>query len=122
MTYQILQEISEWKGDYKCNHTYLMDNNKIIAYVKQGDSKVTTLNHALSMDKRYRKFIKVDNVELSKLIPKTKNTNIRTFNVQSKDKIYTVELDTLKNRYRCACPGFTFRGKCKHIDAVMKQQ
>jgi hypothetical protein len=49
---------------------------------------------------RYRKFIKVDNVELSKLIPKTKNTNIRTFNVQSKDKIYTVELDTLKNRYR----------------------
>ena len=74
------------------------------------------------MDKRYRKFIKVDNVELSKLIPKTKNTNIRTFNVQSKDKIYTVELDTLKNRYRCTCPGFTFRGKCKHIDAVMKQQ
>lgn len=121
MTYQILREISEWKGNFKCNHTYLIDNDKIIAYIRQGDSKVITLKHSLTMDKRYRKFIKVDNVDLNKLIPKTKNSIIRTFNIQSKDKSYIVELDTIKNRYRCTCPGFTFRGKCKHIETVKQQ-
>lgn len=118
MAYKILQEVSQWDADYKCNHTYLLNGDKIVAYIKQGDTEVNILNHQMRIDKRYRKFIEVKNQALSILIPSETPNNIRVFNVQSKDKVYTVELNTVKNKYTCSCTGFTFRGKCKHIDAV----
>lgn len=118
MAYKILQEVSQWDADYKCNHTYLLNGDKIVAYIKQGDTEVNILNHQMRIDKRYRKFIEVQNQALSILIPAKTPKNIRVFNVQSKDKVYTVELNTVKNKYTCSCTGYTFRGKCKHIDAV----
>ena len=118
MAYKILQEVSQWDADYKCNHTYLLNGDKIVAYIKQGATEVNILNHQMRIDKRYRKFIEVKNQALSILIPSETPKNIRVFNVQSKDKVYTVELNTVKNKYTCSCTGFTFRGKCKHIDAV----
>lgn len=122
MAYEILQEVSQWDADYKCNHTYLLNGDKIVAYIKQGDTEVNILNHQMRIDKRYRKFIKVKNTALSILIPKQDNIikkdNVRVFNVKSKEKVYIVELDTVIDRYSCNCTGFTFRGKCKHIDAV----
>jgi len=118
MAYKILQEVSEWDADYKCNHTYLLNGDKVVAYIKQGGTEVIVLNHQIRIEKRYRKFIEVQNQDLSILIPNETPKNIRVFNVQSKDKVYTVELNTVKNKYTCSCTGFTFRGKCKHIDAV----
>lgn len=118
MAYKILQEVSQWDADYKCNHIYLLNGDKIVAYIKQGDTEVNILNHQMRIDKRYRKFIEVQNQALSILIPAETPKNIRVFNVQSKDKVYTVELNTVKNKYTCSCTGYTFRGKCKHIDAV----
>lgn len=118
MAYKILQEVSEWDADYKCNHTYLLNGDKVVAYIKQGDTEVIVLNHQIRIEKRYRKFIEVQNQDLSILIPNETPKNIRVFNVQSKDKVYTVELNSVKNKYTCSCTGFTFRGKCKHIDAV----
>ena len=122
MAYEILQEVSQWDADYNCNHTYLLNGDKIVAYIKQGDDKINILNHQMRIDKRYRKFIKVNNIALSKLIPTDKPKHIRVFNVKSKEKVYTVELNTVKSKYVCNCTGFTFRGKCKHIDAVVKKQ
>lgn len=118
MAYKILQEVSEWDAEYKCNHTYLLNGDKVVAYIKQGDTEVIVLNHQIRIEKRYRKFIEVQNQDLSILIPNETPKNIRVFNVQSKDKVYTVELNSVKNKYTCSCTGFTFRGKCKHIDAV----
>lgn len=118
MAYKILQEVSEWDADYKCNHTYLLNGDKVVAYIKQGGTEVIVLNHQIRIEKRYRKFIEVQNQDLSFLIPNETPKNIRVFNVQSKDKVYTVELNSVKNKYTCSCTGFTFRGKCKHIDAV----
>lgn len=118
MAYKILQEVSEWDAEYKCNHTYLLNGDKVVAYIKQGGTEVIVLNHQIRIEKRYRKFIEVQNQDLSILIPNETPKNIRVFNVQSKDKVYTVELNSVKNKYTCSCTGFTFRGKCKHIDAV----
>ena len=118
MAYEILQEVSQWDADYNCNHTYLLNGDKIIAYIKQGDNQVNIMKSQMRIDKRYRKFIKVNNMRLSKLIPKDNTDNNRIFNVKSKDKEYTVILDNANNTLSCNCIGFTYRGECKHIKAV----
>ena len=119
---EILQETTIWTGHYgACNHTYLLDNsNNIIAYVKQGKSEVNILKSKIKIDKRYRKFIEVNHSGLSKIINKTiTQPNTRVFKVKSNTKEYMVEL--INNQYTCTCTGFTFRGKCKHIEAVAKK-
>ena len=85
MAYEILQEVSQWDADYNCNHTYLLNGDKIIAYIKQGDNQVNIMKSQMRIDKRYRKFIKVNNIALSKLIPTERPKNIRVFNVKSKE-------------------------------------
>jgi hypothetical protein len=37
----------------------------------------------------------------------------------SKDNVYNVELHD--KGFNCDCPGFTFRGSCKHSQAVLKK-
>jgi hypothetical protein len=113
---QILKEITEWESDFPIiNKIYLLDlKDKIIAYTNS-DNTITQLKSPIKLDKRRRKFIKVNHAGLSKLIQKDNNNRI--FKVKSKDNEYTVSLDN-DNRLSCTCTGFTFRGKCKHIEAV----
>lgn len=118
--YSILQETTNWSGGYSnCNHTYLLDNDKIVAYVKHGDTAVNELKSRIRIDKRYRTFIRVNNPALSKLIPKQTNDKTQLFKVKSKDKEYFVEVTD--NRFTCTCTGFMYRGKCKHIEAVKEK-
>jgi len=122
--YQILKEITVWNTDYSvCNHTYLLDGDRIIAYIKDGDDSETVnlIPSRMRIDKRYRKFVPVKNAALQKLIPKQVNTNVRIFKVKSNTKEYIVELKD-NTKYSCTCTGFTFRGKCKHITAVAQKQ
>lgn len=118
--YEILKEISEWSGGYSnCNHTYLLDkSSNIIAYEKCNTNEIVKLKTPLKIDKRYRKFIRVNHAGLSQYIPKEKDNNLRIFKVKSKDKEYTVTFDNRNSRMSCTCTGFSFRGKCKHVDAV----
>jgi hypothetical protein len=123
MKYEILKEVSEWKSDFPVpNHTYLLGGDNIIAYIKDGDNQVNILKSEMRINKRYRKFISIKNTALSKLIPKDniiqRDNNVRVFLIKSKEKQYTVELNTDNNRLSCTCTGYGFRGKCKHIEAV----
>jgi hypothetical protein len=113
---EILKEISEWKCDYQvANNIYLLQNNKLVAYIYEGTEDIIKLKKPIMFDKRYRKFIKIKNNELAKLLTKPVN-NARLFNVKSKDKEYTVQVEN--DNFSCTCTGFTYRGKCKHIEAV----
>lgn len=105
-----IKEITVWKGiSRQPNHTYLMDGDKIIAYKQWHTGEPIYSKTPLRMDKRYRKFVEVE-VSQFKNIPQVAS-NTKT--VQgSKGNTYTVNLDT----NTCSCPGFTFRGKCKHIE------
>lgn len=116
---EILKEVTEWKCDFQvANNTYLLDNKgKIIAYAKSSNDEIITLSKPIGLDKRYRKFIKVNHIGLSKILSKVTDNN-RIFKVKSKDKEYTVTLDNDTQLLSCTCTGYTFRGKCKHIDAV----
>jgi hypothetical protein len=127
---QILKETTEWESDFPIiNKIYLLDlKDNIIAYTNS-DNTIIQLKSPIKIDRRRRKFIKVNHAGLSKLILNYKsednnyniiNNNTRIFKVKSKDKEYTVLLKD--NNYNCNCIGFGYRGKCKHSDAVAKKQ
>ena len=121
---EILQEVTAWKSDFPVpTHIYLLDNNSnIIAYVKQSDNTINQLKSRIKLDKRYRKFIKVNHTGLSKLISEdnghdySPKSGIRIFKVVSGNHDYKIEVNG--DRLSCTCIGYGYRGKCKHIEAV----
>ena len=118
---EILKETPVWSDGSNANHTYLLDGTKIIAYAKSSDNSVQVLRTQIKIDKRYRTFVKTKHYGLEKFIKSTPTkSNTRVFKVQSKTKEYFVELSDYN--YTCTCTGFNFRGKCKHITAVVEIQ
>jgi len=118
---EILKEITQRStGSSVRNHTYLLEGNKLIAYAKFGTDEIVISKKQFNIDKRYRKFISDNHSGLSALIKKQKtDPNTRVFKVQSGEKEYFVT--NKSEKYTCTCTGFNFRGKCKHIDAVVKK-
>jgi hypothetical protein len=103
---QALREVTEWKVDYRQpNHIYLMDGDKAVAYIKWGESEPEYFKNPIRIDKRYRKFEPAD-IGLFKQRPASTLVEV----AGSKGKVYLI--DPIQNT--CTCPGFTFRGTCKH--------
>lgn len=119
---EILKEVTVWNCDFKQpNHTYLLgDSGRIIAYAPWHGDEIVVIKSGMKIDKRYRKFVKTTHPGLFKLSTKQKTEpGVRTFNVKSKDKNYTVSVKG--SNYSCTCTGFSFRGQCKHITAVAEK-
>jgi hypothetical protein len=118
---EILKETTVWSDRTNANHTYLLEGTKIVAYAKFGGDEVQVLKTQIKIDKRYRTFVKTKHYGLEEFIKKTPiKSNTRVFKVVSKTKEYFVELSDYN--YTCTCTGFNFRGKCKHITAVVETQ
>ena len=118
---EILKETTVWSDRSNANHIYLLEGTKIVAYAKFGGDEVQVLKTQIKIDKRYRTFVKTKHYGLEKFIKKTPiKSNTRVFKVVSKTKEYFVELSDYN--YTCTCTGFNFRGKCKHITAVVETQ
>lgn len=101
---EVLQEITNWE-DNTPNHTYhVNESGKMIGYVQYGTSELKTFSKPLSFDKRYRKFKTVDRYNDTAAAGKAVKG--------SKGQTYYV-LDG-----KCSCPGFKFRGQCKHTAMV----
>ena len=101
-----VKEVTKWDSDIQANHTYLLDGDKMVAYIKFGKGDPFYFKSPIRIDKRGRKF-----EELKK----------NPFDVEVKSELKTV-LGSKGETYfideeakTCTCPGFTFRGKCKHI-------
>ena len=117
---EILKETTIWADGSNSNHTYLLDGSKIFAYAKFHGNDIEILRTKISIDKRYRTFVKTKHSGLEKLIKsQTEKSNTRVFKVKSKTKEYFVELSD--DNFSCTCTGYTFRGKCKHITAVAEK-
>tara|TARA_Y100000385_G_C13057490_1_gene622725 strand:+ start:532 stop:861 length:330 start_codon:yes stop_codon:yes gene_type:complete len=103
---EILQEVTDW-GKYKVNNGVYHINGagKLIAYQRNKDSEVQVLNvPSNQFSKSRRKFVKIGEraEELASHIVKVEG---------SKGNVYLVDTE----KRTCTCPGFTFRGTCKHI-------
>lgn len=103
---EILQEVTDW-GKYKVNNGIYHINGagKLIAYQPNKDSEVQVLNvPSNQFSKSRRKFVKIGEraEELASHIVKVEGSN---------GAVYLIDTD----KKTCTCPGFTFRGNCKHI-------
>jgi len=101
-----VKEVTKWESDIQANHTYLLDGDNMIAYIKFGKGKPFYFKKPIRIDNRGRKF-----EELKK----------NPFNTEVKSELIEV-LGSKGNKYiidpeakTCTCSGFTFRGTCKHI-------
>jgi hypothetical protein len=107
---EAFKEVTDWGNSSAPNHTYLLDGNNLIAYIKQGDTSPFYFKNPIKgFDKRGRKFVVVK----SDVFKVKKESN--TIAVQgSKGQTYYVDPEAKT----CTCPGFQFRGNCKHLENV----
>jgi hypothetical protein len=100
-----MEAVIETTGGAFHAHTYLLDGNTLVAYVKKGETTAFYFKQPIKgFDKRGRKFIPGN----KNLFNTKKETHGKTV-IGSSGQTYTVTEDT------CTCPGFTYRGTCKHM-------
>jgi hypothetical protein len=100
-----MEALVETTGELFPAHTYLLDGTNLVAYVKKGETQPFYFKNPIKgFDKRGRKF-KPGNINL---FTEKKAQNGRTV-IGSSGQAYTVTEDS------CTCPGFTYRGSCKHL-------
>jgi predicted nucleic acid-binding Zn finger protein len=80
----------------------------MVAYIKQGTTEPFYFKKPITISRSGRKF------ELLKDNPFTIDIPLESFIIKvqgSKGQTYSVNTE----EHTCTCPGFTFRGDCKHI-------
>jgi hypothetical protein len=104
-----MQAIKETTGGLFPAHTYLLDGTTLVAYIKVGDTKPFYFKNGIKgFSKSGRKF-----EELKTSPFKVDMTISSVTKVQgSKGDVYEVD----KEVGTCTCPGYTYRGKCKHVE------
>ena len=108
---EAIREVTVWEGvSRQPNHTYLMDGDKAVAYIRWDETTPFYFSKPMRLDKRYRKFVPAD----IKLFDTKRIASTVIKVTGSKGKVYSVDPDAKT----CSCPGFTFRGSCKHLEMV----
>jgi hypothetical protein len=102
-----MQALKETTGGLFPAHTYLLDGTNLVAYIKVEEDKPFYFKSPIKgFDKRGRKFEEVAPNPFEVRV----ESHLRTVE-GSKGNTYTVDDEA----GTCTCPGFTFRGACKHI-------
>jgi hypothetical protein len=105
---QAYREITAWAdGNTAINHTYLLDGDKMLAYIRQGTDDEFWFKNPIRISRSGRRFQLVEPNLFSGIGGQVRNTQ----EVQgSGGAVYIVNLDDKT----CTCPGYTYRGACKH--------
>ena len=109
---EALKEVTVWKVDFRqCNHTYLLEGDKVLAY-RPWHTGEPVWGTPMRFDRRYRKFEPAD-LKLFGIVDAPENVTVNALQTVtgSKGAIYYVDPEAKT----CTCPGYKFRGKCRHI-------
>jgi hypothetical protein len=110
---EAVREITEWRDVAKQpNHDYLLDGDRVVAYRPWGTAEIRVLKGTLKIDRRGRRFEPLKDNPFREL---NKNPEPMVLTVKgSKGNSYTVNVEDKS----CTCPGYTFRGRCKHVEQL----
>lgn len=108
---KIVLETTEWKDAWVPNHVYILNDSqtKILAYVPAGSKQVKKFRVPQSFDRRGRTFVELEGEQTA---PEPRQDSWEV--PGSNGKVYTVTHESGMN-YSCTCPGFLYRGSCKHV-------
>jgi len=102
-----MEAFKETTGGQFHPHIYLLDGNNLVAYIKHDEQKPFYFKKPIKgFDKRGRKFESVT----PNPFKQKKESNAITIK-GSKGQTYILDRESST----CTCPGFTFRGQCKHL-------
>lgn len=110
---KIMLETTVWDDPGVPNHVYVFNDSlsHAIAYVRAGTKEVFKFKRPMGIDRRGRTFVELEDEEPVKEAPKPDQWEF----VGSKGDRYLVTREPGGGLdYRCTCPGFTYRGSCKH--------
>jgi hypothetical protein len=95
----LVAETTKWEFP---NHAYLLsdDMSKMFGYAKMGKEAIEMMKKPIGFDKRNRQFI-----TLMKMPEEQEGKKV----MGSKGAVYYV------HNNKCTCPGFKYRGECKHV-------
>jgi hypothetical protein len=102
-----MEALQETTGGQFPPHIYLLDGTKLVSYIKSGETEPFYFKNPIKgFDKRGRKFATVTpnpfKVKAQSNLIKVKGSNGNEYTIDPEEKT-------------CTCPGFTFRGACKHV-------
>ena len=105
---QALKETTQWPNKATPNHTYLLDGNNLVAYIRYGTAEPKYFTSPIKgFSKSGRKFVSASK-DMFDLADATVS-HVKEV-MGSKGDVYIVDLD----EGTCTCPGYTYRGACKH--------
>jgi hypothetical protein len=110
---QAYREITAWEhGNTAINHTYLLEGDSMLAYMPYGRTQATWFTRPIRIDRRGRKFLTLTVNPFDQPVWVTPNA-VQLINTVkgSNGAEYIVNLE----EKTCTCPGYTFRGACKHV-------
>jgi hypothetical protein len=116
------QEVTEWTDNPNAiNHVYYMkdDKSSMVGYIKGGEGRLFKFKTPIRIDVRGRKFVELKNKKAEPddvYFGKREEPKDVIIFQGSNGKEYLLE--KIGGKYTCTCPGFTFRNKCKHSDAL----
>lgn len=116
------KEVTDWGSTTAQNHTYYLNDERsfMVGYIKSGTTELFKFKKPIRIDTRGRQFellkIKGEPDSVYFGVKEEPKKNVITVK-GSGGKEYFIE--KVGTRFTCTCPGFSFRGKCKHIESII---
>lgn len=103
-----MEALRETTGGEFPAHTYLLDGTTLVAYIKVGETQPYYFKQGIKgFDRRGRKF---EAVKPNPFPAEVKSSLVEVRG--SKGNSYWVD----PSAKTCTCPGYTFRGTCRHLE------
>ena len=110
------KETTVWAdGSTSINHTYLLEGDRMIAYMRSQTSVPFYFRTPIRIDRRGRKFEKLEEnpfevINVPQVVVEQKDADVVEISGSKGAKYYLNQAQKT-----CTCPGYTYRGTCKHV-------
>lgn len=110
---EAFRETTLWKDNASAkNGVYLLEGDKCLAF-RNFRSETTYFTKPITIDKRGRTFEKLKKIPFKVAVAEVAAPALIEV-AGSKGAVYYVDPEAKS----CTCPGFSFRGKCRHLESV----